>query len=427
MTRAGSIRARLLRTQLLWSLLWGLALAAAVWLAVQHEVDGLLDDTLQSAAEGLIGPMVEPFVAARAAAMAASSAAPQAAPAAAGPRFAWQLVGPGPTLMASARGAPPQPLHATPQAGFSNVRDWRVYGMALGHDGHMLYVAQARAERTEAKLELIFVAAVAGAPMVLLGLLWLNARVRQDLQPLQWLSQRLTDYDPLRAGASLGQAADAELRPVHAAIDALASRLARRIEHERAFAAHAAHALRTPLAGIDAQLAVALREAPAALQPRLQRVRAASARLQRVVAALLAFFRSGAEVDRSAIQLPALAARLPTEGLTLQVQSGEPLIGDVDLLTAVLLNLLDNAAAQGAQVVTLGAPEPGVLTVHDDGPGVTPERLQALQRALDTQDYAGCTGLGLMLADMVARAHGGALTLDGAGPGFTARLRLQPL
>ena len=67
------------------------------------------------------------------------------------------------------------------------------------------------------------------------------------------------------------------------------------------------------------------------------------------------------------------------------------------------------------------------LTVHDDGPGVTPERLQALQRALDTQDYAGCTGLGLMLADMVARAHGGALTLDGAGPGFTARLRLQPL
>ena len=38
-----------------------------------------------------------------------------------------------------------------------------------------------------------------------------------------------------------------------------------------------------------------------------------------------------------------------------------------------------------------------------------------------TDDWAAC------LADMVARAHGGALTLDGAGPGFTARLRLQPL
>ena len=60
--------------------------------------------------------------------------------------------------------------------------------------------------------------------------------------------------------------------------DRLAGRLARRVSQERAFAAHAAHTLRTPLAGIDAQRAAAVREAPAALQARPQRVRAAGGR-----------------------------------------------------------------------------------------------------------------------------------------------------
>src|SRR6185295_5326482 len=110
---------------------------------------------------------------------------------------------------------------------------------------------------------------------------WLRRRVARELEPLQRLSQRLEGHEPLDGLATLGPAERRELAPVHAAIDALGARLARRVAHERAFTAHAAHALRTPLAGIDAQLAVALREAPPALAPRLQRVRAAAGRLQR--------------------------------------------------------------------------------------------------------------------------------------------------
>ena len=432
MKRARSIRGRLLRTQLLWSLLWGLALAGAVWLAVQSEVEELLDDTLQSAAEGLIGPMLEPLLAVAPVAGVVTAPLTPLTPltpgtANAGQRFVWQLVGrgPGAPLLASAQGAPVQALHSTPSAGFADLPDWRVYGHSLGRDGHMLYVAQSRAERNEVKLEVVFTILLASVPMALLGLLWLNARVRHDLQPLQDLSLRLASYDPLRPGASLGVAGYQELQPVQAAIDALASRLAHRMAHERAFTAHAAHALRTPLAGIDAQLAVALREAPHTLRPRLQRVRDASNRLQRVVAALLAMFRSGAEVQRLPLDLRAMTARLAMEGLTLRVQAGVPLSGDADLLTAALLNLLDNAARHGASTVTLSTPAAGVLQVHDDGGGVTPERRAALQQALDAQDYEGRMGLGLMLADLVARAHGGALSLPDAGPGFTAVLRLQ--
>ena len=439
MKAATSIRGRLLRTHLVWSLLWGLALSVAVWTAVQHEVDELMDDTLQSAAEGLIGPLVQPMwvqagaaggpaVTATAAAATALAAA-QTAPGVrhGGPRFVWQVVGRGPQapVVALAPGAPAQALRSTPSPGFGDLPGWRVYGLALGVDGHMLYVAQSHDERVEAKIELGLTALLAGLPLALLSLLWLNAHVRHDLQPLQALSARLATHDPLQPGSTLGVAAHEELRPVHAAIDALAARLAHRVAHERAFAAHAAHALRTPLAGIDAQLAVALREAPLALQPRLQRLRGAAERLQRVVVALLAMFRSGAEVQRQPLHLAALAARLPLPGLTLRVEPGAPLSADADLLTAALLNLLDNAQQHGAHTVTLATPEPGVLTVHDDGRGVDAVRRAALQQALDAQDYAGRTGLGLMLADLVARAHGGALSLPACGAGFIARLDLS--
>lgn len=118
-------------------------------------------------------PMVEPYLAAPAPALAAV-AAPHAAPLGAngGPRFVWQLVSlaPGSPLLASARGAPAQALRATPSAGFADVPGWRVYGKALGHDGHMLYVAQSRSERHEVELEVVFTILIAGLPMALLGL-----------------------------------------------------------------------------------------------------------------------------------------------------------------------------------------------------------------------------------------------------------------
>jgi signal transduction histidine kinase len=424
MTASRSIRGGVLRTQLVWSVLSGLALAVALWLAVQSEVDELLDDSLTSAAELLIGPMLETLPP-------ASSTAPRdgAESAGAGARFVWQLVRHDPvaTVLASATGAPAAPLTRTPTPGFGDVPGWRVYGRALGPDGRMLYVAQSHEERTEIKLEMIMTVLLAGLPLLALGLLWSNLVLRQELKPLQVLSARLAEFDPLQARAGLGRTECAELQPVHAAIDDLVARLSHRISLERAFSAHTAHALRTPLAGIEVQLAVAVREAPADLQPRLQRVRIAAQRLQHVVVALLAMFRSGAAIERQPLDLDALAAGLAMEGLQLSVQPGAPITGDADLLTAALINLLDNAQRHGAHAVTLSVQPPCSLHVHDDGSGIDDERRQALQAALTAQDYEGKTGLGLMLADMVARAHGGRLLLPpGDPPGFAAVLALGP-
>jgi signal transduction histidine kinase len=290
----------------------------------------------------------------------------------------------------------------------------------------MLFVAQTRTERAEAQFEVALSSVLAALAVGILAYFWLSALLRHEWAPVQRLSDRLAEHEPLAAGATLGAAERAELQTVHRAVDLLGQRLAQRIAHERAFTAHAAHALRTPLAGIDAQLAMSLRESPAELQPRLQRTREAAGRLQRVLVALLTLFRSDGEPMRETIDLPELLRQSPVERLHLELQDTQPLNADPDLLAAVLANLLDNAQRYGASRVIVSTPRPNILRLDDDGPGVAPERRQALNAALDAQAYDGVPGLGLTLADLVARAHGGRLQLPAPqrDAGFAVELSL---
>ena len=414
-----SIRLRLANALLLWAVLWGVGVATAVGLAAQREVDELLDESLQATVAVL----------ANALRVAWREGGPplDAAPLAAGEEgeFAWQLVGADGRVLQRSANAPAQALRSLATPGFSATGEWRVFGTAMGSDGRMLYVARTLHERIEAQAEVALSAVLAALSIGLLGHWWLRVRVRHELRPLERLSAKLEHHDPLDRAQALGAPERAELVPVHEAIDQLGRRLARRVAHERAFSSHAAHALRTPLAGMDAQLAAALRESSPAVQQRLQRVREASGRLQRVVQALLDLFRVGGDVQRSAVDLKALLAHLPIEGLDVAVQSDGPLHADPDLLAAALANLLDNAKRHGARHVRVSQTAPATVRVQDDGPGATPERLHRLREALRAQDYDGHTGLGLMLADLVARSHGGALSLPECRLGFAVELSLD--
>jgi signal transduction histidine kinase len=411
-----SISGRLSTALLWWALVWGVVVSLAVGYAAQHEVDELLDESLQATA----------MVLARALELSANGMTDSAPlPSSAEGEFAWQLVNGGGKVLRRSANAPAQPLQRVHTAGLADVPGWRVFGVATGAEGRMLYVAHTHAERFEAQAEVVQSAVLAALSIGLLGHAWLRLRVRRELEPLEGLSERLARHDPLASRGGLGPAERAELAPVHRAIDDLGQRLARRVAHERAFASHAAHALRTPLAGMEAQLAVAQREAPPEVQPRLQRVREASGRLQRVVRSLLDLFRVGAEVRRSEVDLKALLAHLPVEGLEVHAPTAT-LNADPDLLAAALANLLDNAQRYGARRVDVSLPAPGTLRLHDDGRGATPERLAELRAALAAQAYEEHTGLGLMLADLVARAHGGALALPEVPRGFAVELSLGP-
>jgi len=404
---------------LLWAVLWGLGVAVAVGYAAQREVDELLDDSLQSTATLLAGAL---GVADQASSQPADA---RPLPASGEGNFAWQLVAADSAVLQRSANAPEQALQPTPSAGFSTTPEWRVFGAVLGSEGRMLYVALSHHERVEAREEVALGAVLAALSIGLLAHWWLRARVRHELRPLERLSDRLGRHDPLSTMQALGAPERAELAPVHAAIEDLGQRLARRMAHERAFSAHAAHALRTPLAGMEAQLAVAMREGTPVVQQRLRRVREASGRLQRVVKALLDLFRVGAEVRRSPVDLKTLLAHLPVEGLEVTVHGDSLLSADPDLLAAALANLLDNAQRYGARHVDVSVPSPDVVRVADDGRGATAERLRSLREALQAQDYDGTMGLGLMLADLVARSHGGSLRLPESEQGFVAELALH--
>lgn len=422
-----SIRRRLLNVLLQVSLAWVLAATGAVWFAVHHEVDEHLDDAIQESAEILYGVLNRE--AGRLPAMGGGSlpAPPH------DERLVWQLVDEQHVVVLRSHRAPSAPLvQKAGSTGFSDAPGgWRVYGMAMPARGWTLYVAQTEAERLEARVE-SSLTMVGGALVIgLLCVVWLGRRVRSELRPLQQLSEAVTAYDPLEHGAKLESAQREELEPIRHAILDLGDRLMLRIDAERAFTAHAAHALRTPLAGMSAQLAVALRECPPELQPRLQRARAASERLGKVVAALLSLFRSGVEPQPETIDLHALVAALPTSRVRLQVTDwSDPFAADPDLLSAALMNIVDNAERHGAHRMNIDARSHGdavVLRLEDDGPGATPPKIRALSEALASQSYDGESGLGLglMLADLVARAHHGRLRVVESNRGFAVEFTLM--
>ncbi len=424
MKGAPSIRSRLSRSVIVIALAWSIAVTAAVWTVIRHEIDELLDNTLQESAQiifALLSYRLERWP--------LDGSAPGSMPAPAHvERLIWQLADADNTVVLRSHNAPATALLSTRNTGFADVGDeWRVITMPLpGEDGWVLHVAQDAEERREASIEAARYTAEVALAIGLICVFWLRRRLKHELRPVAQLSDAVRDFDPLDTRSQLPPVTRAELAPMHHAISALSSRLIQRISNERAFSAHAAHALRTPLAGLDAQLAVALRECPTELRTRLLRARSAANRLQRVVTALLALFRSGAEPELQSVNMKDLVAHLTFEGLEVRVEGIEWIHADADLIAAALMNLLDNAARHHASQACVAVREDSgiVLSVSDNGSGIPEAKRVGLQAALSTQTYSGQTGLGLMLADMVARAHGGTLTLDGATPGCTVELRL---
>ncbi len=424
-----SIRQRLSRALVVVSLAWSVAVAAVVMLVVRHEVDELMDDTLGESAQILYG-----LLSSQALQLPLQSGGVMPAP----PHkedLVWQILDARGGVLLRSHHAPAHPLVAAGTRGLSSVDGaWRVHaaelGPELGRPGLVLLVAQRSSERNEAVRDASLYTAGSALVVGLLCAVWLSSRVRHELQPISALSQAVGLFDPLQPHARLPDSARQELQPMHQAITELGSRLARRVANERAFTGHAAHALRTPLAGMVVQLAAAQRASPEQVQPMLGLARQAADRLRRVVTALLTLFRSGSDVHLQPVDLSELVAQLQVDGLHVTVPCTPGLQADPDLLAAALANLLDNAVRQGATQLHITLRDEGgspCIVLADNGPGIPDAERLRLQAALSAQDYKDNTGMGLMLADLVARAHGGALRLPAAAAGCTVELLLGSL
>lgn len=408
-----SIRTGLTRSVMAISVAGGLFLAVTVGVMLHEALDDLLDGGLQESAEVLYGVL----------SLGDGVALEQQGMLPAPPHdegLVWQLVGGDGRVSLRSHRAPVQPLTPGQVKGFTDTRSWRIYSLPLEHGRGVLHVAQPEQHRHQAQVLTIGGSLGLALLIGLCAMVWLNVRLRTELKPLQELSSAVARFDPLQPGSKLPQPARAELAPMVTALDDLGQRLLARVAHERAFAAHAAHALRTPLAGIDAQLAVAIREAPEAMQPRLRQTREAAARLRSVVSALISLFRAGGQMRWQQVSLEQLVADLPVRGVAVSVNALQPIWCDPDLLSAAVLNLLDNAARHHASQVTVDVQQMGDRTcidVRDNGEGMTGMRLRQVQQALQTGQGEGVLGLGLTLVDLVARNHGGQVSLSCRGSG----------
>lgn len=416
-----SIRQRLVRTVVAVSVTWMLATSLVVGLSLRHQVDQLADAGLQESTEWLYGLMTT------APALNLDEGGSLPAP----PhteQVIWQRVSAQGLLLMRSHQAPAEPFYTRATPGLSNAPGrWRVYGMALPGDRSMLYLAERQSERQAAWLAASWAALAGTLLMGALFVLGLRHLIRQELRPLLMLSQAIARHDPTQARLDLPTVNREELQPIREAVIGMGQRLRMRMDSERAFSAHAAHALRTPLAGIDAQLAVALRECPPQVRPRLQRTRQAAQRLKRVVSSLLTLFRTGMELHRDHVDLAKLTEAMAMDTLTIRVTDPCEVNADPDLLAAALMNLLDNVVRHGGRHVTLRVHTDDrfqVVALTDDGPGMTPPELRRLQMALALQHYQEHTGLGLMLADLVARAHGGSVQLSDSDTGCGLRVEL---
>jgi PAS domain S-box-containing protein len=130
-----------------------------------------------------------------------------------------------------------------------------------------------------------------------------------------------------------------------------------------------------------------------------------------------------------------LEARAADAGLEIAsaVDDGCPeILGDQLLLEQVLSNLVGNAIeacegdGPGGRCIVRACAAPGqvMLSVEDDGPGITPELRDDLFKPFATGRVGG-TGLGLALARKIVEAHGGTIAAgQGELGGASFRLAL---
>ena len=420
-----SIRFRLTAWLLGISLVFAAITAGSVWFVMNHEMDEMMNQELRESGE-LIYHLV-------------SSTPLESLNTPHNPQnsdyeehLVWQLIDlTNHLVIARSHKAPESAIlqaHVDVVTHVSGSR-WHATTFLIKYpEPRLLVVAQDDAERNEAKEEGVLYAFICAALSALLVSILLNWRIKRELLPLKKLSIQVHQYDPTSHSAKLDPSFRLELEPIEESIRDLGKRLSQRISSEKAFVSHAAHALRTPVAGIEAQLAIAEKEVDSAIRPRIVRARAASQRLRYVMQALLSLFRSGMEPNFIQLNLEEFVQTLEFPHLKPSIVKGGTVTIDPDLFAAVLFNLLDNSHSHHAEKLTLHlsvANDWHSLVLQDDGEGCSIDRLDSIREALKHQDYrpeSGLSGLGLVLADLVMRAHHGRVEIPNVEKGFCVKL-----
>ncbi|MBX9349585.1 sensor histidine kinase N-terminal domain-containing protein [Chromobacterium vaccinii] len=299
-------------------------------------------------------------------------------------------------------------------------------------------VAETPESRQELARSLLLGSLLQEILLVLTLLLIVSLAVSRGLRPLRRLSAEVAsrnedDLEPLpKAGLP------SELAPLVDALNLHGERLQRLFAARRRFIDDAAHQLKTPLAVMQTQAELALREEePGEQRRQLRRLLAGLRQAGHMVAQLLQMSRlepdNGQPIELERVDAAALAREVALEWAAAAHECGADLgyegedsvsvRGNRALLRELLNNLLDNAlryAGEGAVVTVEVRDGPhACLEVRDSGPGIPEaEREKVLLRfyRLAGERREG-SGLGLAIVREIAGRHGARLSLDQAMEG----------
>ena len=311
----------------------------------------------------------------------------------------------------------------------------------------VLVVGSSLEDRDEAVRGLLTLLFVVGPAALLVASLLGYGLATLALRPVESMRAEAAAISASEPGRRLPlpQARD-EISRLGETLNQMLDRLEAALERERSFVADASHELRTPIALLRTELELALRRprSQAEIEDAMRSAAAEADRLAELADNLLVIARF--DEDALSLDLARIPAyelletiearfdrRVAEEGRSIELDAPRALEVRVDRLRLeqALANLVENALRHGSGTIRLtAAGRNGRVELHvlDEGNGFAPEFLpHAFDRfsRADSARSGDGTGLGLTIADVIARAHGGsAHAANRAGAGADVWLEL---
>ena len=326
------------------------------------------------------------------------------------------------------------------------VAAWMTFQGAGTSGPVLVQVAETLNKRRRLAWEILASVVVPQLLLIVLASAIVYLGISRGLVPLKRLQRAVSDRSHLDLTPVELHGVPGEVRPLVEEVNQLMQRLGKTLDFQNRFIADAAHQLKTPVAGLKAQIEMGLRESdPERLHHSLAQLYVGADRLSRLVRQLLALARNepGATdaVQLQALDLNAFALDLSMEwvpqalkaGVDLGFDGGSPVMidADPDRLRELVNNLIDNAVRYshrgGRITVAVSSAEDGRgrLSISDDGPAIpVEERTRIFERfhRLLGSNVDG-SGLGLAIVSEIATLHGASITLeedrDGVGNTFS--------
>lgn len=298
-----------------------------------------------------------------------------------------------------------------------------------------IQVAETRNQRKEIQRQIIFWIVIPQLILLISAMILVRFAVTKGLSPILFLNEKISSLSYKNLTPIDVQGVPKEVDRLVGSLNKLMQELNLSVQSQNRFVSDAAHQLRTPLAGILAQIELALDTKDAAeIQKRLENINESSKRLIHIINQLLTLSKSQSDalhhaefmpLDLVAFTKQVTSIMLPAADLKhidLGYEGSEEVLNimaDEARLYDLIHNLIDNAikytADHGKITLAVALKDNKVrLVVEDNGIGIPKEDQTMIYERFyrgDNVNAAGA-GVGLAIVKEIADIHNARIEID---------------